>query len=420
MTPSGLARRLGVGDAVFIGLGAMIGAGVFSVFAPAARVAGTWLLVGLGVAAVVAYSNATSSAQLAAVYPTSGGTYIYGRERLGAWWGYVAGWGFVVGKTASCAAMALTLAAYLTSSDWQRPVAVVAVVAATTLTCFGITRTARATRIIVAVVLAVLIVAVVASWTGGGVDLARLTGGGGGRGPYGVLQSAGLMFFAYAGYARIATLGEEVRDPRRVIPRAILVALAIAVAVYAIVAVTVLVTLGPDRLAASTAPLADAVRTGSATWSVPLVRLGAVTASAGALLGLLAGVGRTTLAMARHADLPRPLAAVHPVRQVPLRAQVAVGGAVSVLVVTIDLRGAIAFSSFGVLVYYLIANMAAWTQEGGDRRYPRVVQAVGVIGCATLVATLPLAGVISGVVVFAIGVAARMVRVRRGRFTLPG
>ena len=108
-----LARRLSLVDAVVIGLGSMIGAGVFSVFAPAAQAAGAALLIGLGIAAVVAYCNATSSAQLAATYPTSGGTYIYGRERLGAWWGYVAGWGFVVGKIASCAAMALTVVAYV-------------------------------------------------------------------------------------------------------------------------------------------------------------------------------------------------------------------------------------------------------------------------------------------------------------------
>ena len=116
-----LARRLGLGDAVVIGLGSMIGAGVFAVFAPAARAAGTWLLVGLALAAVVAYCNATSSAQLAAAYPRAGGTYLYGREVLGDWWGFLAGWGFVVGKTASCAAMAMTFAAYAVPEAWQRP-----------------------------------------------------------------------------------------------------------------------------------------------------------------------------------------------------------------------------------------------------------------------------------------------------------
>ena len=123
-----LDRRLGLGDAVFIGLGSMIGAGVFAAYAPAARAAGTGLLVGLALAAVVAYCNATASAQLAAAYPRAGGTYLYGREVLGAWWGYLAGWGFMVGKTASCAAMALTFAAYVAPAGWLRPVAAAVVV----------------------------------------------------------------------------------------------------------------------------------------------------------------------------------------------------------------------------------------------------------------------------------------------------
>ncbi|HSP59438.1 MAG TPA: amino acid permease, partial [Ornithinimicrobium sp.] len=144
-----LARRLGTTDAVVLGLGSMIGAGVFAAFAPAARVAGAGLLVGLALAALVAYANATSSAQLAAQYPTSGGTYVYGRERLGPWWGFVAGWGFVVGKTASCAAMALTFAAYAAPPGWERPVAVAAVAALATVNYHGVTRTAGLTRILV-------------------------------------------------------------------------------------------------------------------------------------------------------------------------------------------------------------------------------------------------------------------------------
>jgi APA family basic amino acid/polyamine antiporter len=113
---SRLARRLGLGDAVVIGLGSMIGAGVFAAFAPAAEAAGSGLLLGLALAAAVAYANALSSAQLAALYPLSGGAYIYGCERLGHFWGFLAGWAFVVGKTASCAAMALTFGAYAAPS----------------------------------------------------------------------------------------------------------------------------------------------------------------------------------------------------------------------------------------------------------------------------------------------------------------
>ena len=413
MDSNALARRLGTADAVVIGLGSMIGAGVFAVFAPAARAAGAGLLIGLAIAAVVAYCNATSSAQLAAVYPTSGGTYIYGRERLGQWWGFVAGWGFVIGKTASCAAMALTFAAYAVPDAWpawRRPVAVAAVVGLAAVNYRGVTRTARVTRVLVAIVLAVLALVVVAGFTGSkaAAPPADLTPGGW----YGILQSAGLLFFAFAGYARIATMGEEVRDPARTIPRAIVGALTIAVVVYAAVATSVLLILGPDRLAAGHAPLADAVHTAGWDWAAPLVRIGAAAAALGALLALIAGIGRTTLAMARHDDLPGWLAAVHPRFRVPHRAEVALAVAVSALVLTVDLRGAIGFSSVGVLVYYLIANLSAYTQPSEQRRYPRALQLVGAVACAVLVVTLPLPAVLVGLGVFAAGLLYRFVRLR--------
>lgn len=407
----GLARRLGIVDAVVIGLGSMIGAGVFAAFAPAAKAAGTGLLLGLGLAAVVAYCNATSSAQLAAVYPTSGGTYVYGRERLGAWWGYVAGWGFVVGKTASCAAMALTFATYVAPEAWRKPAAVAAVVGLAAVNYRGVTRTARLTRILVALVLAVLAVVVAASLVGSAADAGNLSGWANPAGGwYGVLQSAGLLFFAFAGYARIATMGEEVRDPQRTIPRAITIALAIAVVVYAAVATSVLLILGPQRLAAAAAPLAAAVQTAGWTWAVPLVRVGAAAAALGALGALIAGVGRTTLAMARERDLPGWLAAVHPRFQVPHHAEIALAAAVCVLLLVVDLRGAIGFSSFGVLIYYLITNISAFTQSPQQRRYPRALQLLGAAGCLALVATLPVSAVVGGLVVFVTGLAYRGLR----------
>ena len=411
-SPPRLDRRLGTGDAVVIGLGSMVGAGVFAAFAPAAEAAGAALLVGLGIAAGVAYCNATASAQLAAQYPTSGGTYVYGRERLGDWWGFLAGWGFVVGKTASCAAMALTFAAYAAPDGWQRPVAVAAVVALTAVNYRGITRTARLTRVLVTVVLLAIAVVVAAGVAGGEADLGGVTVLDPEGGWYGVLQSAGLLFFAFAGYARIATLGEEVRDPARIIPRAIQLALALTVAIYAVVAVTVLSVLGPDRVADSSAPLAAVVAAGGWDWAGPVVRIGAAAASLGALLALIAGVGRTTLAMARQDDLPRWLAAVHPRHRVPHHAELALAVAVCALVLTVDLRGAIGFSSFGVLLYYLVANLAAFTQDDERRRFPRVLQVLGAVACAVLVATLPASGVVAGLVVFAVGVAYRVVRRR--------
>ncbi|WP_255595868.1 APC family permease [Cellulomonas sp. C5510] len=415
--PTSLARRLGTGDAVVIGLGSMVGAGVFAAFAPAAAAAGAGLLVGLGVAAVVAYANATASAQLAAQYPASGGTYVYGRERLGPWWGFLAGWSFVIGKTASCAAMALTFAAYAVPAAWQRPVAVLAVLALTAVNLRGVTRTARLTRVVVAVALTALAVVVVAGLTGGAPSWDRAWSGGPALGAGGVLGSAGLLFFAFAGYARIATMGEEVRDPARTIPRAIQVALGLAVLVYAAVAVALLTVLGPETTAASRAPLAALADASGLPGAGPVVRVGAAAAALGALLALVAGVSRTALAMAREGDLPRTLAAVHPGTRVPHHAEAALSVVVAVLVVTVDLRGAIGFSSFGVLLYYLVANLAALTQDRSHRRFPRALQVLGAAGCVALAVTLPPASVLGGLAVVAAGVVGRVVaqRLRRRR-----
>jgi APA family basic amino acid/polyamine antiporter len=411
VTQPGLARRLGTVDAVIIGLGSMLGAGVFAAFSPAAAAAGAGLLIGLAVAALVAYCNATASAQLAAQYPTSGGTYIYGRERLGPWWGFLAGWGFVVGKIASCAAMALTFAVYLVPSAWIRPVAIAAVIILAAVNYHGITRTAALTKIIIAIVLATLALVVIASLGGPRLTASVqpwdfLAGGW-----YGILQSAGLLFFAFAGYARIATLGEEVRDPERTIPRAILIALSVVVLIYLVVAVSILIAIGPAGVAATAAPLAAAVEAAGWTWASLLVRLGAAAAALGALLALIAGIGRTTLAMARHDDLPRWLAAVHERHQVPHHAEVAVAGLVCLLILLVDLRGAIGFSSFGVLLYYLIANVAAYTQGSDRRRFPRILQIIGVLGCGTLVLSLPLRAVLSGALVYAAGICYRAIRI---------
>ncbi|MFJ4224498.1 APC family permease [Microbacterium sp. NPDC089695] len=406
-----LARRLTLVDAVAIGLGSMIGAGVFAVWAPAIGVAGSGLLIALAIAAVVAYCNATSSAQLAAAHPVAGGTYTYARAEIGPWWGFIAGWSFVIGKIASCAAMAMTFAAYAVPEPWRIPAAVAAVAAMTIVNCLGVTRTALLTRILVT-----------CSLLGLAVVVALGLGGASAAAPpplpdataYGVLQGAGLLFFAFAGYARIATMGEEVVDPARTIPRAIVLALSGAVVVYSVVAITVVLTLGADAATTAT-PLADALTASGRTACVPIVRVAAAAASLGALLALLTGIGRTTLAMARESDLPRVLARVDGRRQVPQHAEVAIGLIVIGIVLVADLRDAIGFSSFGVLLYYLIANAAAFRQTGAARRYPRVVQVIGALGCLLLVNTLPVLASIVGTGIVLAGVLYRAVRVRLSR-----
>ncbi|MEU4250043.1 amino acid permease [Amycolatopsis sp. NPDC026612] len=394
MRPTPLVRRLGLADAVFLGLGSMIGAGVFAAFGPAARAAGAGLLLALVVAAVVAYCNAASSARLAAIHPESGGTYIYGRERLGEFWGYLAGWGFITGKTASCAAMTLTVVAYAApglGQPWRSGFAVAVVAALTTVNYFGVHRSALATRVIVSGTLLVLTAAAVAMAAGpsAGGPLVAWPGGGG------VLEAAGLLFFAFAGYARLATLGEEVRDPARTIPRAIPLALGITLVVYAALAVLLLVRLGPAALAASPDPIAAAVP----GWLAPAVRVGATLAATGSLLALILGVSRTTLAMSRDGHLPRFLAAVHPRYQVPHRAELAVGLVVAVLAASLDLRAAIGFSSFAVLAYYAIANAAALTLPGKTR----AVAVLGLAGCVVLAFSLPLPSVLAGCAALVLG-----------------
>jgi APA family basic amino acid/polyamine antiporter len=281
-----------------------------------------------------------------------------------------------------------------------------------TVNYFGVTRTAQLTRLIVVIVLLTLAVVVAAGSAAGAIPGWWSTSSPTGGGVYGILQSGGLLFFAFAGYARVATMGEEVRDPSRTIPRAIVISLGIAVAVYAVVAVTVLAVLGPAATAASVAPLADAAAASGWGWTQPVVRVGAAAASLGALLALIAGIGRTTLAMAREDDLPRFLAAVHPRWHTPHRAELAIGAIVIVTVAVVDLRGAIGFSSFGVLIYYFIANAAAYRQRASARRYPRALQVLGLIGCAVLVVTLPVIAVVVGAIVVLVGIVYRVIRLR--------
>jgi APA family basic amino acid/polyamine antiporter len=407
-----LTRRLGLGDAVVVGLGAMVGTGVFTVAAPAAAAAGRWLLLGLVLAAVVATCNAVSSADLAAAHPESGGSYVYGRERLGPWWGFLAGAAFVVGKSASCAAAALVFASYVAPGA-LRPVAVLAVIATAGLNVAGVRWTATTLRVLVAAVLLVLAAAVVAVLAGRHAAPGGPAAAGGGV--YGVLRSGGLVFFAFAGYARIATLGEEVRDPARTIRRAVPIALAVAVAVYAAVLSACLVALGAGRLAGSGAPVADAVRAAGAAWLVPVIRVGAAVATLSVLLSVLVGISRTVLAMARRRDVPGPLEAIS-ARGTPWRADLAVAVVVTGLVLVLRPDSAVGLSAFAVLLYYAVANTAALRLAPAERRWPRWTAYLGLAGCLVLAATLPPRAVLAGVAALLAAVGARLlVRAASGR-----
>lgn len=408
-----LQRRLGVVDSTAIGLGSMLGAGVFVVFAPAAALAGPLLAAAVAVAGVIAYCNAVASAQLAAVCPSSGGTYVYGRNRLGEWPGFVAGWGFVTGKTASCAAMALTFGHYV-APDYATPLALAAVVVLTGVNLLGITRTALLTRILLGVTLATLAFVAAAAILGphAAPDAGAATPPAGG---WAVLPAAGLMFFAFAGYARIATLGEEVKDPTRTIPRAILAALGAAFVIYLGLALLLQWHLPAEQLATSTAPLLDAVTSSQLSAGAPFVQAGAAAACLGALLALITGVGRTAMAMARERDLPTLLARVGGTHTVPYLAELAVAAAVIVLLLTTNVLTVVGFSSFGVLIYYSVTNAAAFTLPARPWHAPRWLNVLGFLGCLLLAVTLPPASVLGMAAVLAVGVAGRFLVLLRRR-----
>ena len=407
-----LQRRLGLSDAVTVGAGSMIGAGVFSAWSPAVAAAGTGAIIGLVVAAAVAFCNATSSAQLAAVHPESGGTYVYGRRQLGPVWGYLAGWGFVVGKTASCVAVALTAGSYLWP-DHARPVAIAAVGTVAVVNIGGLTRTVTVTKCVLAVALVALASVVVAGWSSPDTSLGRITPID--TSPVAILRSAGFLFFAFAGYARIATLGEEVRDPATIIPKAIPRALFSVLVVYAAIGLTLLAAVPVGAIARTDAPLRLVVANSRFDALAPLVRFGAGIAALGVLLNLIPGVSRTVLAMARNRELPGWFATIDAQRSIPLRAEAVVTVVVMVLTALVDLRGAIGFSGVTVLTYYAITNAACLTLPSTQRRWPRTLCVLGLAGCVALAVTLPVASVVAGIGVLAAGIAIRSARGSRDR-----
>lgn len=373
----------------------MVGAGLFVVFAPAVAAAGDAIIVALGIAAVIAGCNAHSSARLAQRHPAAGGTYVYAREHLGPFWGHLAGWAFIVGKVSSCAAMALAIGAYAWP-DHQRLVALAVLGVVTFVNLSGIEKSAAVSVTIAVAVLVVVTGVVIALFAAPGASSAGSVAAGSG-----VLEAAGLLFFAFAGYARLATLGEEVRDPERTIPRAIAIAVALVVVVYLAAALALLHVLGAARLASSSRPFVSGLEAAGIDELVPLVIAASVLAAGGALLSLMLGVSRTVLAMARDRHLPRQLALIDTRRSVPAAAEVAVAAVVGVVVLLGDVTSTVAFSSFCVLTYYAIANASALSIDSWPLQ--RVTAWVGLGGCVLLAIFLPVSAVAAGVAALAVG-----------------
>jgi basic amino acid/polyamine antiporter, APA family len=408
---SDLKPQLGMFDAVATGLAAILGAGIFAVLSPAAGIAGASLLVSLAIAAFVAFCNALSSTQLAAVYPRTGGTYEFGSRVLGPWWGFAAGWMFLTANTVGPGAIALAFGAYLHASVAvvpARDAAVLAALAMTVLNALGIRRSVRVTDVVVVIsVLSLLSVVVI------GLPQARLSNftplapGG----VTGTLQATALLFFAYTGYSRIATLVEEVREPKRTIPRATIIALGSATLLYLGVAAVALGVLGVPGVSASLSPLEATMAAVGGPAGVAVIIVGALLTTFNEGLSDLLGVSRVAFAMARKADLPTGMARLGSNHN-PWRSVLSVG-AVAILVAGFAPFGlAIAISSFGTLLYYSVTNSSALRLSRENRRFPRLLAAAGLVGCISLAFSLALEDVALGLLVLAVGISYRAVRLR--------
>jgi APA family basic amino acid/polyamine antiporter len=407
-----LRRDLGLVDAIAVGLGAIIGAGIFVVTGIAARVAGPAFLVALLLAGAAAACNAASAAQLAAAFPRSGGTYESAYQLLGPRLGFAAGWMFLASKLAAGGTVALGFGAYLAAmvpGVDARGAGIAAAIALTIANYFGIRKAGRLNAAIVLVSMGVLVAFVAAGLSAFDPANLRPFAPGGLRG---ILEAAGLLFFAYTGYARVATLGEEVRDPARTIPRAIIGALAIAFVLYVAVSLVAVGAIGADAMARSASPLQDAARAFAWPRTAKVVAVGAASAMLGVLLGQVFAISRMLFAMARKGDLPRGLARVHPRYAVPDAAVLAAGAIIVVVAAVGTLQWVVAAAAFTILIYYAITNAAALRLPAAQARYPRGIAVLGLLACLVLAASLRGAAIAGGVALLAVGFGLRLVLTR--------
>ncbi len=398
-------------DAVAVGLAAILGAGIFAVIAPAAGIAGSALLVSLGIAAFVALCNALSSAQLAAVLPRTGGTYEFGRRMLGPWWGFGAGWMFIVANTVGPGVIALAFGGYLhavVGAVPARDAAVFAVLAMTAINAAGIRRSVRITDVAVVLsIFSLLTVVLIGLPHASLVNLSPFAPDGVG----GVLEATGLLFFAYTGYSRIATLVEEVKNPARTIPRATVTALGAATIIYLAVAFTALTVLGSGRLSTSASPLSDTMMVVGSGVGIAIVAAGALLTTFNEGLSDLLGVSRVTFAMGRGTDLPPGLSVMGAAKN-PWRSVVVVGVIAMVVAAFAPFEAAVAVSSFGTLLYYSVTNISALKLKSGQRMFPALLSVAGLVGCVGLAFSLAPEEVAIGLCVLAVGLVYRFARLR--------
>ncbi|MCC6907772.1 MAG: amino acid permease [Phycisphaerales bacterium] len=399
--PPALRRDVGVFGATMMGMGSIVGTGVFVSIGIAAGLAGPAVILAIVIAAALAVCNALSSAQLAASYPVSGGTYEYGYRLLIAPAGFTAGWMFLCAKSASAATAALGFAGYLlhgldaSAERWLVPVAAASIAILTIIVLAGVRRANRANIVIVSITLASLTAFVLAGLPTvaqrGSANLTPFFGGAGDSGwdsLRGLLHACALMFVAYTGYGRIATLGEEVRSPRRTIPRAIIMTLILSASLYVAVSVVAVGSLGSAGLSEATQSQAAPLEIAAEHLAWPqvhwIVAIGAMTAMLGVLLNLILGLSRVLLAMGRRRDMPAAVAKISARHSTPFVAVILVGIMIAGLACIGSVKTTWSFSAFTVLIYYAITNLAALRLPAEQRLYPLIFPWGGLVGCVFL------------------------------------
>lgn len=408
-----LNRELGLFGATMMGLGSILGSGIFVSLGIAAGVAGPSVILAIILAAVLALCNALSSAQLAANYPVSGGTYEYGYHYLNSWFGFTAGWLFLLAKTASATTAALGFSAYFLyffHLDFISllPIAIFIVIVLTGFILSGLRQSNRLNIVIVLITVSSLLIFIFF-----GLPCFKQHANTNLTGLFSLrnnlnnfFYATALMFVAYTGYGRIATLGEEVKNPQIFIPRAIILTLVLSGLLYITVALIAVGCVGAYQLAPTiikqASPL-EMVSTHFGFYWLPLiVSIGAMSALLGVLFNLMLGLSRVVLAMARNGDLPALFSNLTH-NKVPYTAILLISFVIIILCFTESVELTWSFSAFTVLIYYAITNLAALKIPKEKKYYTNIFPICGLFGSLFLAFWVPLKIWLLGLALIAIG-----------------
>jgi basic amino acid/polyamine antiporter, APA family len=379
-----LKPQLSFAGAIGLGLGSILGTGVFVSLAIATQLTGSYVLIAVVLAAIVALCNGLSAAQLAAAHPVSGGTYAYASRYLHPWAGFTAGWLFLLAKSASAATAALGFAQYLLAafnitSITAIPIALLAILVMTAIAASGLQKANWVNGAIVGFTLLALGSFIVSVGLPNSITPTTSSN----WNTQNFLEATALLFVAYTGYGRIATMTEEVREPRRVIPIAVIITLGLTMLLYFGVAGAIVNSGIVGTISAGLPPLYT-IAQAKAAWLAPMIAIAAVLAMLGVLLNLILGLSRVLMAMGRSGDMPQQFAQLNNHNTTPTIAVWGIGFLIAALVTIGQVKTTWSFSAFNVLIYYALTNLAALKLSGNERLYPRWIAIVGLFACGGL------------------------------------